>query len=86
MKTQTIKFIKEGKVVAKATGSFGIVPRVGPVSWEGEWVNNPPHVFNDGLPDHSYAGDFVEAMTRIATTLGLRVEVEESGDWEVYYE
>ena len=86
MKTQRVKFIDSGRPVATAVGTFDTLPGTGPVIWSGEWVRNPPLVFDDGLPDHGYAGDFVEAMSGIAKMLGVTVEVEETGDWDVYFE
>jgi hypothetical protein len=84
MKTQTITFSKDGKVVAKAIGKFDVVGDKGSVTWEGEWVENPPASFKNGLPCHGYGGAFIPAMQQKAEVLGLKTEVSEDGGWISY--
>ena len=83
---QKITFLNNGVVVAAATGQFEELPGSGPVSWSGPWVDNPPAIFTRGLPPYGYSGQFLDAMKGIAEELNLDSEIEESGDWQVFYE
>jgi hypothetical protein len=78
MKTITLTFKKDGKVVATATARFEYMPGPGKVVWKGD---AKAVLGRDEPVTTHYAENFESALTAFAEKRGFATQATEKGEW-----